>query len=64
MLPWCHIEKMWQIPVMRRMLEKIAQKRRLVQYDSRGSGLSERRDCDFSLEGHLLDLEAVVQHLG
>jgi class 3 adenylate cyclase len=64
MFPWCHIEKMWQIPVMRRMLEKNAQERRLVQYDSRGSGLSERRNSDFSLEGHLLDLEAVVQHLG
>jgi len=63
-LPWCNIEKSWQIPALRQRWEKIAQKRQLLQYDSRGSGLSERRICDFSLEGHLLDLEAVVRHLG
>jgi class 3 adenylate cyclase len=63
-LPWSHIERMWQIPMVRRFLERSAQKREIVQYDNRGSGLSERGISDFSLEAHLMDLHAVVDHLG
>jgi pimeloyl-ACP methyl ester carboxylesterase len=63
-LPWSHIERMWKIPIIRRMLERSAEKRQIVQYDNRGSGLSERGIGDFSLEAHLMDLHAVVDHLG
>ena len=36
----------------------------IVQYDGRGSGLSQRKPCDFSLEKRVLDLESVVDTVG
>jgi class 3 adenylate cyclase/DNA-binding CsgD family transcriptional regulator len=37
---------------------------RIVRYDSRGTGLSDRKSLDFSLRARLLDLEGVVDHIG
>jgi class 3 adenylate cyclase len=59
-----HIELEWQIPEVRRWYERLAQNRKLVRYDSRGSGLSDRDVSDFSLDAEVLDLEAVVDRLG
>lgn len=61
--PWNHIE-LWEVPECRRWYERLARDRTLVRYDVRGTGLSQRDVVDFSLQGHLLDLEAVVGHLG
>ena len=61
--PWNHIQLEWQIPTLRRVHERLAQGRRLVRYDARGTGSSERRVTDFSLEAHILDLEAVVNRM-
>ena len=44
--------------------ERLAEKRKLVRYDGRGSGLSDRNVADYSLEAHMLDLQAVVERLG
>ena len=66
-MPWMgisHIELEWQFPEIRRWYERLAQKRILVRYDGRGSGLSDRDVADFSLEAHVMDLEAVVDRLG
>ncbi len=62
--PFCHLEKLWQVPEYRRLYEWTAERWKFVTYDSRGCGLSERNVTDFSLEAHLLDLQAVVDHLG
>ena len=62
--PLCHLEKLWQVPDYRRLYEWTAERRMFITYDSRGCGLSERNVTDFSLEAHLLDLQAVVDHLG
>ncbi|GAG19645.1 unnamed protein product, partial [marine sediment metagenome] len=64
MIPWSHIQREWQWPGYRAFYERLMQGRNLVRYDSRGSGLSDRDVTDFSLEAHLLDLEAVVDRLG
>ena len=61
--PWGHIQLEWQIPEWRRWYELLAEKRKLVRYDGRGSGLSERNVSDFSLDTLMLDLEAVVDRL-
>src|SRR3990172_5913986 len=61
--PWSHIQLEWQIPFMRHFYERLAQGRRLVRYDARGTGSSDRDVADFSLESHILDLEAVVNRL-
>jgi class 3 adenylate cyclase len=62
--PFSHIELEWQFPEIRRWYERLAEKRMLVRYDGRGSGLSERKVADHSLDAFVLDLEAVVDRLG
>jgi len=62
--PWSHIQLEWQDPGWRRWYERLAEKRKLVRYDGRGSGLSDRNVADYSVEAHMLDLEAVVDRLG
>ena len=59
-----HIQLEWQIPEVRRWYERLAEKRKLVRYDVRGFGLSQREVPDFSLDSFLLDLDAVVDRAG
>ncbi|HEU4758812.1 MAG TPA: adenylate/guanylate cyclase domain-containing protein [Dehalococcoidia bacterium] len=59
-----HLELEWQWPEWRRWYERLAQRRKLVRYDGRGGGLSDRDAVDLSLDARLLDLEAVVDRLG
>ena len=58
-----HIQLEWQWPEYRQWYERLAEKRRVIRYDGRGTGLSERNVIDFSLGAHVLDLEAVVDSL-
>jgi class 3 adenylate cyclase len=64
-IPWfpSHAQLRWKVPEMRRLNERMAQGRRLISYDSRGTGLSDRDVTDFSLDAFMLDLDAVVGHL-
>jgi class 3 adenylate cyclase len=43
------------------VVQPLARKYRLVGYDSRGSGLSDRSAVDFTMEAMIRDLEAVVE---
>ncbi|MEE8386661.1 MAG: adenylate/guanylate cyclase domain-containing protein, partial [Dehalococcoidia bacterium] len=63
-IPYSHIQREWQWPGYRAYYEALMQGRRLVRYDGRGSGLSDRDVNDYSLDAHLLDLEAVVDRVG
>ncbi|MCH7578020.1 MAG: alpha/beta fold hydrolase [Chloroflexi bacterium] len=54
----------WQYPEFRRWFERLARERRVVRYESRGHGLSDRDVVDRSLDAYVLDLEAVVDSLG
>ena len=63
-LPWSHIQLEWQDPDYRRWYERLAEKRKLVRYDGRGAGLSDRNVADYSIDAHMLDLQAVVERLG
>jgi len=62
-VPFNNIQLEWQLPSSRLLHEGLAQKRRLVRYDGRGLGLSERNAADFSLDAHASDLDAVVDRL-
>ena len=53
----------WQTPEGRRWYERLAEKRRVVRYDNRGSGDSERGHVE-SLDNLVHDLEAVIDCLG
>ena len=59
-----HVQLEWQWPEWRRWYEGLAEGRKVVRYDGRGGGLSDRDVADFSLEARVLDLEAVVDRLG
>lgn len=63
--PFSHRGLWWQSKFGRPLSEALAQRFRLVQYDSRGQGMSTRGlPEDHCLEDYLLDLEAVVDRLG
>jgi class 3 adenylate cyclase len=64
MFPWGHLEAEWEGDRARRDIERLSASRTLIRYDPWGTGMSERDRTDFSLEGDLLDLEALVDHLG
>jgi class 3 adenylate cyclase len=63
-LIFSHIQMEWQIPECRRWYERLAEKRKLIRYDYRGFGLSERNVTDVSLDASVVDVEAVVDRLG
>jgi pimeloyl-ACP methyl ester carboxylesterase/DNA-binding CsgD family transcriptional regulator len=53
----------WAMPACRAYLQRLAGHRKVVRYDCRGAGLSDREIVDYSLEAQILDLEAVVDRL-
>ena len=62
--PFSHLQLDWEIPEMRSWWERLAKNQQLVRFDGRGTGLSDRDVLDFSLDGGVRDLEAVVGRLG
>jgi class 3 adenylate cyclase/pimeloyl-ACP methyl ester carboxylesterase len=62
-LPFSHIQMEWQWPEAHGWYERLATRGMLVRYDCRGSGLSQRDVTDYSLDAHMLDLEAVRERL-
>lgn len=56
-----HLELDWQSPVWRHVVEEFAKDHQFVRYDERGTGLSDRRVSDISLEAFVSDLESVVE---
>ncbi len=52
------------VPTWQTFIERLAEGRTLVQYDGRGTGLSDRRAGDLSQEARVRDLEAVVEATG
>ncbi len=63
-IPWSHALLEWQDPDFRDWFERLIRHHRVIRFDGRGSGLSDRDNIDYSLETMLLDLEAVVDRLG
>ena len=58
-----HLEFDWRSPVWSPLFTRLAARNRLVRYDERGTGLSDRDTPDFSFEAFVHDLEAVVEAL-
>ena len=63
-VPLSNLEAEWRIPVLRRAYSRLAERVRLIQYDGRGTGRSERDVDDVTLEADLRDLDAVVAAAG
>ena len=58
------MERETQIPRVRDFLYALAQKHRVVRYDCRGTGLSDREPVDFSIDAQVRDMEAVADYHG
>ncbi len=63
-LPFAVSQLEWQMPETLRWHQQLASGRKLVRYDCRGFGLSEREVDDFTVGAMIRDLEAIVEHLG
>src|SRR3990172_784385 len=63
-LPFAVSQLEWQMAETLRWHQQLALGRKLVRYDCRGFGLSEREVDDFTLDAMIRDLEAIVEHLG
>ncbi|HEV8401838.1 MAG TPA: alpha/beta fold hydrolase [Candidatus Limnocylindrales bacterium] len=63
-VPFSNVVAEWQIPVLRRAYLGLADRLRIVQYDGRGTGHSQRVVDDLSFDAMLLDVEAVVDAAG
>src|SRR5688572_16583666 len=59
-----HLELEWQMSSRRAAFERMAGIGRIIHYDCRGMGMSQRDAVDFSVEAAIKDLEAVVDRLG
>jgi pimeloyl-ACP methyl ester carboxylesterase len=61
--PFSHMQQEWELREFRPWYERLARNAKLIRYNTRGTGLSEREVTDHSLDAHVLDLEAVVDRL-
>ena len=59
-----HLEFDWDSPVWRPWLLRLTRRHRVIRYDWRGCGLSDRQEVEFSLERHVEDLVAVADAAG
>ncbi|MGG7566470.1 alpha/beta fold hydrolase [Rhodovulum sp. DZ06] len=59
-----HMHHDWENPVWRPTLDLMGARFRVVRYDMRGSGLSERRVPDMSLDRYVEDMAAVADAAG
>ncbi|HTU78923.1 MAG TPA: adenylate/guanylate cyclase domain-containing protein [Solirubrobacteraceae bacterium] len=58
------IEQLWELPALRRFLERLARFGRLILFDRRGTGLSDRLVGMHSLEQEVRDALAVLDAAG
>src|SRR4029453_3975532 len=56
-----HLEYDWESPVWAPLLQRLAERNRLIRYDTRGTGLSDREVTEFSFDGFARDFESVVK---
>ncbi|HKW41797.1 MAG TPA: alpha/beta fold hydrolase [Gemmatimonadales bacterium] len=65
-LPWgitSHVAHEWEDDEQRHWLKRLAVKRRVIRFDHRGTGLSDRRAA-FTVDGGAHDIDAVVRREG
>jgi class 3 adenylate cyclase/pimeloyl-ACP methyl ester carboxylesterase len=59
-----HILLSWDLPFFRDSYLWLAERHRLVRYDSRGTGMSKAASADRGVQTYTEDLEDLVEHLG
>lgn len=63
-LPWSHLQMEWDDLDYRRWFDAYAHHVRLIRYDPRGCGLSDRAITRLDVNDFMLDIDAVVDRLG
>ena len=61
-LPFSNCLAQWRVPFLREAYERLASHHRVIEFDGRGTGRSDRDIDALSLDTMLLDLEAVLGH--
>jgi class 3 adenylate cyclase len=65
LLPWgSHVELAWEVPTMRAMFERFASFARVINFDKRGVGLSDKSAGFSSPETRMDDIRAVMDAAG
>jgi pimeloyl-ACP methyl ester carboxylesterase len=59
-----HLQYDWESPIWRGLFRELSRDHRLVRYDERGNGMSDREVEDVSFEAWVRDLETVVDAAG
>ena len=59
-----HLDFEWESPIWRHWWEALSQHHRVVRYDERGNGMSQRDVADVSFDTWVKDLETVVDAAG
>lgn len=60
--PWSHVELEYRIAPVRAWSDALGAHFRVIRYDCRGTGLSDREPADFSVAAQARDLAAVADH--
>ena len=60
--PWSHVLLEYRIPAVRAWTDAVGETARVVRYDCRGTGFSDRDALDFSIDAQVRDMEAVADH--
>jgi len=63
-MPWSHIRREWEIDDWRHWYEHLGEFARIVRYDNRGSGSSDRDHVEYSCDEDIRDIETIVDALG
>src|SRR5690349_9506541 len=59
-----HLEHAWELPALDRFLTQLGTFARLIRFDRRGVGLSDRLQGQATLEERMEDTVAVLDHVG
>ena len=59
-----HVELAWQVPANLRLIERLASFSRLIRFDKRGTGMSDRVEGVPTLETRMDDVRAVMDAVG
>jgi pimeloyl-ACP methyl ester carboxylesterase/DNA-binding CsgD family transcriptional regulator len=62
--PFSNLEGERRIPVLRRAYDRLSARVRLISYDARGTGRSQREVTDVTLDAFVRDLDAVIAASG
>ena len=58
-----HLEVEWEEPRVRHFWETIGRHHMVIRYDKQGSGLSDRKRTDFSLDSEIRPIDAIIKQL-